>query len=73
MIIVVGNDIGDSSSNPGWGNLHFTRHLYTRKKGESNYSSNNAQIVRMTEVFNLGMATCLGEGKLWIKSPLNPA
>ena len=31
-----------------------------------NLLSNYGQIVGQTELFNLGMATGLGEGKLWI-------
>ena len=36
---------------------------------KSNYSpSSRGKIVRQTGLFNLGMATSLGEGKLWIRT-----
>ena len=38
MVIFVGNGHSDTSSNPGWGWLHFTWYKYTWERYESNYS-----------------------------------
>ena len=36
----------------------------------NSFPSSNGSIVGLTERFNFGVATSLGEGKLWIQTPI---
>ena len=55
-------------SNARRGYLYFPYHKYFREKFDPNYSpSSNGQIVRQTDLFNLGMVTSPKKGKLWIQ------
>ena len=68
MFTIVRNGYGDLSSNHEQGCLHFTKCQYSWEKYESNYSPCIHQFallfVGQTDLFHLGMATGLREGKL---------
>ena len=69
MVMVVRNGHSEPSSNPEWNCLHFTLLEYPGERYKSNYSSSSyGWIVEQTVLFSLGLATNLGEGKLWIQT-----
>ena len=64
MVIIVGNGIGSSSSNPGYGCLHFTSHLHLLERHESiSFLSSYGKTIDQTAFFSFRQATSLGEGK----------
>ena len=68
MFIIAGNGHGIPSSNPWQSSLHFTKNQYSKGNYSSNYTlSNYGLLVGQNGLFDFGMATGLGERKLWIK------
>ena len=69
MVTIIGNELGDMSSNPEEtdGISHSTN---TLGKGMNPIILPPAmgKIVGQTRFFSLGEATSLGEGKLWIQT-----
>ena len=61
MVIIIGNGHSDPKSNLRLGCLHFT---YPWEMNPNIFPQAIAEIVEQTELFNLGMATKLEEGKL---------
>ena len=69
MATIIRNGHGEQSSNPCWGSQHFYTVLRPLGKVFNNYPLFiYGRIVEQTELFNFGVATGLGEGKLWIQT-----
>ena len=72
-VIDIVNEQWDLSSNPGRGCLPFNFMLVSTGKARIHLSSFSYKwLIEQTGLFNLGKATCLGEGKLWIQTIFTP-